>query len=116
MNLFKSLFSGTATDTLTASQAKVRLDEKTPLYILDVREPEEFRAGHIPGAKLIPIGELGRRMAELPPDREILCVCQSGSRSSIATRQLNNAGYKAFNLRAGMIGWQMAGFKVKRGA
>lgn len=116
MNLFKSLFIGSPSDTLTANEAKTRLDEKVPLFILDVREPEEFRAGHIPGAKLMPIGDLGRRMAELPNDREILCVCQSGSRSSIAQRQLTKAGYTALNLRAGMIGWQMAGFKVKRGA
>ncbi len=116
MNLFKSLFSSAVVNSISASEAKARLDEKTPLFILDVREPEEFRAGHIPGAKLIPIGELGRRMSELPPDREILCVCRSGSRSGIATRQLINAGYNAVNLQAGMIGWQMAGFKIKRGA
>jgi rhodanese-related sulfurtransferase len=52
---------------------------------------------------------------ELPKDRPILCICRSGSRSSMATRQLAGAGFEAINLSGGMIGWQGAGFPIKRG-
>jgi rhodanese-related sulfurtransferase len=115
LNLFKSLFGGVSSDALSATDAKARLDSPDAPYILDVRQPEEFRAGHIAGAELIPLNELGRRLKELPKDREILCVCQSGSRSSVATRQLASAGYRTINLRGGMIGWQVAGYAVKKG-
>lgn len=114
MNIFKSLFSSSATN-LTASDAKARIDDQQPLLILDVRQPDEFRAGHIAGAKLIPLNELQDRIAELPKDKEILCVCRSGSRSGAAVSQLNSSGYKALNLRGGMMGWQMAGYSVKKG-
>jgi rhodanese-related sulfurtransferase len=114
MNIFKALF-GSSTSNLSAVEAKVRMDGAQPLFILDVRQPEEFRAGHIAGAKLVPLNELNRRMDELPRETEILCVCQSGSRSSAATRQLTGAGFNALNLRGGMIGWQMAAYPVKKG-
>lgn len=114
MNIFKSLFGSSATN-LTAQEAKTRIDSDQPLLILDVRQPDEFRSGHIAGAKLIPLNELQRRMPELPQAVEILCVCRSGSRSGAATSQLNSAGFKAINLRGGMVGWQMAGLPVKKG-
>lgn len=114
MNLFKSLFM-TSSGALTPAEAKTRIESGEPLLILDVRQPEEFRAGHIAGAKLIPLGELRKRLAELPTDQDILCVCASGSRSSAATQQLVGAGYKAINLRGGMAGWQYAGYAIKKG-
>jgi rhodanese-related sulfurtransferase len=115
MNLFKSLLGG-SNNHLNTTDAKVRIDSKEPLVILDVRQPEEFRAGHIAGARLIPLNELGQRMSELPLDKQILCVCQSGSRSGSATGRLNRAGYQAVNLRGGMIGWRRAGYPVKKGS
>lgn len=114
MHILKSLFGSDATN-LNTQEAKARIDSDEPLLILDVRQPDEFRSGHIDGAKLIPLNELPRRMNELPQNVEILCVCRSGSRSSAATSQLNSAGYKAINLRGGMVGWQMAGLPVKKG-
>jgi len=114
MNLFKSMFGGGG-NAFSAEEAKSRIESGAPLFILDVRQPEEFREGHIAGAKLIPLGELGRRINELPKDRDILCVCASGSRSSVATRSLSSAGYQAINLRGGMMSWQMAGYAMKRG-
>lgn len=115
MNIFKSLFGGTSGASLSAAEAKTRIDNDRTLTIVDVRQPDEFRGGHIAGAKLIPLNELQQRMGELPKDTEILCVCRSGSRSGSATSKLNSAGYKAVNLRGGMTGWQMAGFPVKKG-
>ncbi len=114
MNLLKSLFGNDGT-TLSATDAKARMEQGERLVILDVRQPDEFQNGHISGAKLIPLGELNKRLKELPTDKDILCVCASGSRSSVATRHLLGAGYKAFNMRGGMAGWRLAGFAVKKG-
>lgn len=114
MNLFKSLFGG-GSAAVNAADAKTRIDSDKSLFILDVRQPDEFRAGHIAGSKLIPLNELSSRMNELPKDKPILCVCRSGSRSGAATGQLTRAGYDAVNLRGGMTSWQMSGYPVRRG-
>lgn len=114
MNILKSLF-GADVHTLTAEDAKARIENGQPLLILDVRQPDEFRAGHIAQAKLIPLNELGRRIDELPKDKEILCVCASGARSSNAARQLSSAGFNVLNMRGGMMSWQRAGYPVKKG-
>lgn len=87
---------------------------KRPL-VLDVRQREEYRSGHIAGAKLIPLNELGGRLKELPQNREIICVCASGSRSSSATRLLTGAGYNAINMKGGMSAWRRANLAVKKG-
>ncbi|MCC6801993.1 MAG: rhodanese-like domain-containing protein [Anaerolineae bacterium] len=116
MNLLKTLFgAGSASTSLNAADAKARIENGEPLLILDVRTPDEFRVGHISGAKLIPLNELSQRMNELPKDQDILCVCRSGSRSSAAVGQLTRSGYSAINLRGGMIGWQASRFPVKKG-
>lgn len=119
MNLFKSLFGNDDIETLTAQEAGARLNnnnhDEMPLVILDVRQPEEYRAGHIKGAKLIPLNELGARLNELPDDQDILCVCRTGARSGMAASQLASAGYRAINLSGGMVGWQRAGLAVKKG-
>lgn len=84
-------------------------------FILDVREPDEFDGplGHIPGATLLPIGQLAERMAELPRDRPIVAVCRSGGRSAQATVLLRKAGYeRVANLAGGMIRWLDLGLKV----
>ncbi|MBE2272392.1 MAG: rhodanese-like domain-containing protein [Anaerolinea sp.] len=114
MNLLKTLFGGGSTH-LDAAGAKARIDAGDALVILDVRQPEEFQAGHIKGAKLIPLNELAKRMGELPKDKDILCVCASGSRSGAATGMLQRAGYTAINMRGGMGGWMYAGYPVKKG-
>lgn len=114
MDLITRLF-GKPAEALGPTEAKAKLAQKEKPFLLDVRQPEEFRAGHIQGAKLIPLGELSTRMSELPKNREIICVCRSGNRSMTATRQLNAAGYQAANLTGGMIAWSRAGLPVKQG-
>jgi len=104
-----------AATAINAAEARARIDGAAPPFLLDVREPHEYVEGHIAGARLIPLGELGRRLNELPRDREILVVCRSGNRSGTATRQLVQAGYRAVNMSGGMIGWQRAGFPAQRG-
>ena len=80
--------------------------------LLDVREPDEWAAGHAPGAKHLPLGELGARVEELPKDRPIVAVCRVGGRSGKATEALVNAGYDVVNLAGGMQAWDAAGQPV----
>jgi phage shock protein E len=61
--------------------------------IIDVRTPEEFRDGAYPGARNIPVGNLGARLAEIPRDRPLVLYCASGARSGSAARALKQAGY-----------------------
>jgi hydroxyacylglutathione hydrolase len=83
--------------------------------IVDVREPWEFLSGHIPGALLIPLGELASRLTELDPSQPTAVVCASGNRSQSAAALLGQRGFqKVYNLADGMYGWQMAGFKTSR--
>lgn len=111
MKTFLSMFK---TAGVSATEAKQRMDYEQNLFVLDVRQPDEFNSGHIPGAKLIPLTELGRYLNELPKDREILCVCHSGARSSAATRKLTDLGFTAMNLEGGIVGWMSAGYPVQR--
>lgn len=78
-------------------------------YVLDVREPAEWEAGHAPGANHVPLGELAARVAEIPQDREIYVVCRVGARSAQAVAALNGAGWRATNVGDGMQGWASAG-------
>ena len=80
--------------------------------LLDVREPDEWDAGHAPGAKHVPLGELGARVEELPKDRPIVAICRVGGRSGKATEALVNAGYDVVNLAGGMRAWDAAGQPV----
>ncbi len=61
--------------------------------IVDVRTPDEFRDGAYPGAKNIPLSDLGRRLAEIPKNRPVVLYCASGARSSSAARAMKQAGY-----------------------
>jgi rhodanese-related sulfurtransferase len=85
-------------------------------FMLDVREPDEWAAGHIPGATLIPLGQLSSRIAEVPRDRTVVTVCRSGNRSAQARDILFNAGYEAVaSMTGGMNEWTAAGFPVVTG-
>jgi rhodanese-related sulfurtransferase len=99
---------------ITSTEADRRI-EREDLLVLDVRQPDEYKTGHIPGSKLIPLVDLGRHIDDLPKDREILCVCLSGARSSAASRQLSDLGFKAVYLEGGILSWMGKGFPVQRG-
>jgi rhodanese-related sulfurtransferase len=81
-------------------------------YLLDVREPEEWDAGHAPGAVHIPLGELGVRYTELDTGRPLYVICRSGNRSAYAAHALAGAGWEASNVADGMVGWQAAGLPM----
>lgn len=114
MNLFSQFFNA-GNSQIDAVQAQIRLNKSPKPLLLDVRQPEEYKNRHIPGSKLIPLGELGKRIKELPGNREIICICRSGNRSRSATQQLIAAGYKASNLKGGMISWSRHGLPVRKG-
>jgi rhodanese-related sulfurtransferase len=76
------------------------------IRLLDVREPSEWALGHIDGAALVPMSELGRRWRELDTSVKWVCVCRSGSRSEYATALLRQAGLDIANMAGGMLDWQ----------
>jgi rhodanese-related sulfurtransferase len=86
-------------------------------FVLDVRQPEEWAAGHIPGATLIPLGELPSRVAEVPKDRPVVVVCHSGNRSAKGRAVLLGAGYPAVtSMAGGMTAWAAAGYPMESGS
>jgi sulfur-carrier protein adenylyltransferase/sulfurtransferase len=90
----------------TSIDLKKRLDAGDDVLILDVREPNEYQICRIPGSVLIPLGELPRRYAELPTDRDIVAHCKMGGRSAKATEFLQSVGFKRVkNLKGGILDW-----------
>jgi rhodanese-related sulfurtransferase len=91
------------------------LQVEEEIVVVDVRQPEEYAAGHIPGAELIPLNELPDRLDEIPQDERVVLVCRSGNRSNQAQRLLNDAGFdNVHNMLGGMNAWQQAGYEVRR--
>jgi rhodanese-related sulfurtransferase len=84
-------------------------------FVIDVRDPWEYEAGHVPGAKNIPLGHLPRRIHELPRDKEIHVICASGSRSYAAAQLLAGSGLQASSVRGGTHAWIRAGKPVVNG-
>ncbi|MEW9530868.1 rhodanese-like domain-containing protein [Microbispora sp. NPDC049125] len=78
-------------------------------YLLDVRELDEWRAGHAPEAVHIPLGDLQERVGELPADQPLYVVCRVGGRSAHAAMWLNHIGREAVNVDGGMQSWAAAG-------
>jgi rhodanese-related sulfurtransferase len=80
--------------------------------VLDVREADEWQAGHVEGALWIPMGELAGRQDELPGDRALVVICRTGSRSGRVVGALVQAGYDAVNVAGGMKSWATAGYDI----
>ena len=86
-------------------------------FILDVRQPEEWAAGHVPDATLIPLGDLASRVAEVPKDRQVVVVCRSGNRSAQGRDVLLGAGYPSVtSMAGGMNDWTAAGYPTESGS
>lgn len=113
--------------TTTAASAGVRKDADIPTFraardagtvgrLLDVRTPEEFAAGHVPGAVNVPIDALEGRLGELASARgqDLYVICAVGGRSAIAADQLAAAGFSATNVLGGTNAWVAAGGAVER--
>jgi len=79
------------------------------LLVLDVREDDEWQAGHVAGSLHIPLMELGNRYGELPDAEQTLVVCRVGNRSAYAAGFLIQQGIDAVNLAGGLVAWEVAG-------
>lgn len=79
-------------------------------YLLDVREPDEWAAGHAPGARHLPMMEVPARLAEIPTEGDVVVVCRSGGRSGQVVAYLRNNGWENVrNLTGGMRDWAAVG-------
>jgi adenylyltransferase/sulfurtransferase len=92
---------------ITATELKSRMDAGDDIQLIDVRQPDEYAFAKIEGAKLIPLGEIVRRMGELDEKRETVLQCKMGGRSAKAIELLQAAGYQGElkNLRGGITAW-----------
>lgn len=99
----------TPVQSLDALQAKQLLEEKpaASITLLDVRQPAEYEAGHIPGAKLIPLPELPGRMGEISPENPTIVYCAIGGRSRVAAQMLAGNNFtQVYNLTGGFKAWE----------
>jgi rhodanese-related sulfurtransferase len=109
----RAVQGGGEVGTLEATQLINRRDA----IVLDVREPGEYAAGHLPNAKHIPLGQLASRLKELEKfkERPIVITCASGSRSGSAQNLLKKNGFKeAVNLKGGIAAWQQASLPLEK--
>jgi len=97
--------------TVRVDRALALLDEGAVL--VDVREPAEWRSGHAPQARHIPLARLASEGGRLRKDRPVVVVCASGARSRSGAAQLRSMGYQATSLAGGMAAWRSAGGKVR---
>lgn len=83
--------------------------------VIDVRELHEYKAGHVPGAKLIPVASVYARREELPRDKDVIFLCAVGQRSALACEMAAAAGLtRLFNLEGGTEAWIKAGNAVEK--
>ena len=101
-------------EPVTRQELTRRLQDGDDLVVLDVRPAAEYAAGHLPGAVSIPVGELRRRLAELPGDREIVAYCRGPycAFAHEAVALLRQEGFSARRLEDGLPEWQAAGLAV----
>jgi rhodanese-related sulfurtransferase len=96
--------------------ARVAREQSGGATVVDVREPGEYVTGHVPGATLIPMGQLSSRLAELDKSRPVYLVCASGNRSAAMTDLLRATGYDAYSVAGGTSAWARSGRPVETGA
>lgn len=100
-------------EDVTVAELKKMLSNGNGMIVLDVREPWEFMQGHVPDAKLVPLGQLAMRVNELDPSKPVAVICQSGNRSQSAAAILGQKGIaKIYNVLGGMTDWQNAGLPI----
>jgi rhodanese-related sulfurtransferase len=83
--------------------------------VVDIREPGEYVAGHVPGAVLLPMSQLGSRVGELDRGQRLLIICATGNRSAAMTDALRAAGYDAWNVLGGTAAWARSGRPLDTG-
>jgi adenylyltransferase/sulfurtransferase len=91
---------------IDVKELKRKIDAKENFFLLDVREPNEFQIGRIPGSTLIPLGDVAQRYQEIPKDREVVVHCKMGGRSAKAAAFLRQQGFtNVKNLKGGILDW-----------
>lgn len=92
---------------ISATELKKRMDAGDDIQLIDVRQPDEYAFAKIPGAKLIPLGQIMQRMNEIDENRETVIHCKMGGRSARAIEALERAGFKGdlANLKGGITAW-----------
>ena len=115
MDFITRFFNQPAINQLEPAQVQALVGQSPKPYLLDVRTPAEYKQAHINGSELIPLDELDTKIARLPKEREIVCICATGSRSISAARHLSAQGYKVSNMKGGISRWVRAGLPVKTG-
>jgi rhodanese-related sulfurtransferase len=112
-----NIMNTTLTQDLGPAELRRRLEAGEPLQLVDVREEPEFAAARLAGARLIPLGEMERRAAELDRSRPLVLMCRSGKRSGQAREQLSGLGFNNMAcLTGGLTAWEAAGLPVERDA
>ncbi|MEI5525484.1 rhodanese-like domain-containing protein [Streptomyces brasiliscabiei] len=84
--------------------------------VIDVREPDEYAAGHVPGARLMPLRSVPARCDELPADRPVFVICASGNRSRSAADWMTSRGIEAYSVAGGTLAWARGGRPITTGA
>jgi rhodanese-related sulfurtransferase len=98
---------GVSADELTPGELAERLERGEGIVLVDVRESHEWSAGHLAGARHIPMGALPGMLPSLPRDAEIVLYCRSGGRSGRALRMLRDAGFdRSTHLGGGLLAWK----------
>lgn len=109
--LIRSRASGPALTTLQATQ----LINSRNAIIVDVRTPEEFASGSLPGARNVPVDKFDQKLRELKKDKPVIVVCASGSRAGRAAAQLRAGGFgEVYVLAGGVSAWREAGLPIRR--
>jgi rhodanese-related sulfurtransferase len=99
---------------MSQSFSEISVDELEPIMqsgarLIDVREPDEYAAGHVPGARLVPLGEVADRVAECVEDGgTTYVICRSGARSGAACEHLFSLGHQVINVNGGTMAWIMS--------
>jgi phage shock protein E len=101
---------------LTPKEASSLIDQRKDLYLLDVRTLGEYQQVRLDGARLIPIDQLVKRLAEVPKNRPVLVYCAVGSRSAQVVNYLARKGYpEIYNLYGGIYSWAQKGYPILQG-
>ena len=115
--MFRNLFRARPTfASISVRDLKAKLEAREQIVISVVRQPEEFKSGHVVGARSLPLPMLATRLDKLAKDAAIYCICLSGGRSQTASDLLVRQGFtNVTNVAGGMSAWQQAGLPITRG-
>jgi len=105
-----------ASPPVAPAELQARIAGEAPPLVLDVRTADEYAAGHVPGAVLIPHDELAARIGELGAPREVIVYCRTGRRSGLVEPVLEAHGFQVSQLEGSWQAWEVAGLPIEREA